>query len=126
MDDEPSTNEVTLRGRVSSEPELRVLPSGDQVLTFRLVVRRATSSPMARGSRQVSDWVDCAVWSGRARHTAAAWHADDEVAVSGALRRRFYRTTSGSATRLEVEVLSGKRLRRADRHAPQSGRAEAR
>ena len=37
----------------------------------------------------------------------------DEVAVDGALRRRFYRTASGAATRLEVEALAVRRLSRA-------------
>lgn len=126
MDEDANENDVILRGRLSSEPLLRELPSGDEVLTFRLVVRRDRSSPMTRGSRQVSDWVDCVVWGGRARSTATAWHAGDEVELRGALRRRFYRTGTGSATRLEVEMLSGKRLRRADADAPQSGRARAR
>ena len=126
MDDEVQDNEVALRGRLGSEPQVRVLPSGDGVLTFRLVVRRGRDSPMTRGSRQVSDWVDCAVWGGRVRTSAAAWHLGDVVEVRGALRRRFYRTAAGSATRLEVEVLAGKRLRRGEPDATQSGRAEAR
>jgi len=126
MDEETNQNDVTLRGRLSSEPLLRELPSGDEVLTFRLVMRRERRSPMTRGSRQVSDWVDCAAWGGRARSKAAAWHVGDEVELRGALRRRFYRTGTGSTTRLEVEMLSGKRLRRAAAGAGQSGRARAR
>ncbi|HET8603702.1 MAG TPA: single-stranded DNA-binding protein [Marmoricola sp.] len=124
-EDELQTNEVTLRGRVSSEPQARALPSGDVVVTFRLVARRGRVSPMTRGSRQVSDWVDCAAWGGRVRGSAAAWQVGDEVEVRGALRRRFYRTPAGSATRLEVEVLAGKRLRRAEPGATQSGSAGA-
>jgi len=126
MDEETNQNDVTLRGRLSSEPLLRELPSGDEVLTFRLVMRRERRSPMTRGSRQVSDWVDCAAWGGGARSKAAAWHVGDEVELRGALRRRFYRTGTGSTTRLEVEMLSGKRLRRAAAGAGQSGRARAR
>ncbi|HET8560297.1 MAG TPA: single-stranded DNA-binding protein [Marmoricola sp.] len=126
MDDVTAVNEVLLRGRVSADPELRALPSGDAVLTLRLVVRREAQSPMTRGSRQVSDWVDCSVWGGRVRASASSWHAGDEVEVRGALRRRYYRTPTGSATRLEVEVLGGKRLRRAEEHAPQSRGAQTR
>ena len=126
MDEDANHNDVTLRGRISSEPVLRELPSGDEVLTFRLVVRRERRSPMTRGSKQVSDWVDCSAWGGRARSKAATWHVGDSVELRGALRRRFYRTGTGSATRLEVEMLSGKRLRRTEADAPQSGRARAR
>ena len=42
-------NDVVLRGRVSAPAEIRTLPSGDPLLTFRLVVRRP--EPRARGSR---------------------------------------------------------------------------
>ncbi len=34
------TNEVLLRGRLSGAPEQRVLPSGDTVWTFRVVIGR--------------------------------------------------------------------------------------
>jgi single-strand DNA-binding protein len=126
VDDEAQANDVFLRGRISTAPTVRSLPSGDSVLTFRLVVRREQPSPMTRESRQVSDWVDCSVWGGRVRASATGWCEGDEVSVRGALRRRFYRTPAGSATRLEVEVLSGKRLRRAGVGASQSVRAQAR
>ncbi len=32
-------NDVVLRGRMSAPAEIRTLPSGDPLLTFRLVVR---------------------------------------------------------------------------------------
>lgn len=99
-------NAVTLRGRVSSAPIERHLPSGDRILTFRMVVGRV-ESPMTRRSRQVSDWFDCAVWDGHIRQAAAGWQVGDVVQVEGALRRRFFRAGATTSTRLEVEVLSG-------------------
>lgn len=104
-------NMVHLVGRVASAPTERELPSGDRITTFRIVVARERT-PMTAGSRQVSDWVDCAVWSGRLRRTVRAWLVDDTVAVEGALRRRFFRGTTGAASRVEIEVLSGRRLAR--------------
>ena len=38
--EDPVLNEVHLAGRVGSEPEERELPSGDLVVTLRLVVPR--------------------------------------------------------------------------------------
>jgi single-strand DNA-binding protein len=38
---------------------------------------------------------------------------DDRVEIEGALRRRFFRDGSGASTRLEVEVLAGRRVERA-------------
>jgi single-strand DNA-binding protein len=37
----PAVNEVRLVGRLSRSPESRQLPSGDEVIQLRLVVRRA-------------------------------------------------------------------------------------
>ena len=107
-----ATNVVTLLGRVTSAPEERVLPSGDVIATFRVSVTRQ-DTPMSRGSKQTSDWVDCVASGARCRRTVATWQVGDEVSVEGALRRRFYRAEGGSGTRLEVEALKVRRLTRA-------------
>lgn len=108
----PVRNEVLLAGRVSAAPSERELPSGDRVVTFRLVLPRSRT-PMTAKSRQSSDWVDCAAWGARARRSAAGWKVGDHVEIEGALRRRFYRDGGGTATRLEVEMVSGRCIARA-------------
>lgn len=105
-----AANEVLLRGRVSHQPELRELPSGDSVWTFRLVVDRVK---LRKGSRQTVDVVDCAVWSGRVRRSVEQWAAGDVVEVSGAIRRRFFRAGQATVSRVEVEVDRGRLIRRA-------------
>ena len=105
-----AVNEVRLVGRLSQQPEERVLPSGDAVWTFRVVVRRGQGRP---GSRQTVDALDCAVWAGRVRRSVATWAADDLVEVSGAMRRRFFRSGGAVASRVEVDVTSGRLIRRA-------------
>src|SRR5690349_9836432 len=87
-------NEVRLVGRVSRTPEERVLPSGDSVWTFRVVVPRDRAGGK---SRQTVDAIECAAWSTRARRSASTWSADDVVEVVGALHRRFFRA-GGAAT----------------------------
>lgn len=109
---EEPTNLVRLRGRVSTAPEERALPSGTLIVTLRISVRRE-SSPMTRGSRQSSDWVDCVAWGARSRMSASRWGIGDVVQVEGALRRRFLRGDGATSTRLEVEVLRGRLLFRA-------------
>jgi single-strand DNA-binding protein len=104
-----AVNEVRLVGRVSRDPEQRVLPSGDEMWTFRVVVQR----PEGGRSRQTVDTLDCAVWGGRVRASVAGWAADDVVEVTGALRKRFYASGGGHASRVEVEVTSGRMVRRA-------------
>jgi single-strand DNA-binding protein len=105
-------NSVTLRGRVSSAPLERELPSGDTMVTLRLTMAREPGSANQR-SRQSSDWVDCVAWAARMRRTVATWQVGDQVEIEGALRRRFYRAGGATSTRLEVELLRGRRLARA-------------
>jgi single-strand DNA-binding protein len=106
---EPPHHTVALRGRVSSAPVERALPSGDSILTFRVVVDRERSYMSAR-SRQRSDWVDCVVWGGRAKRSVPRWQVGDVVEVRGELRRRFFRADGESSSRIEVEVLVARRV----------------
>lgn len=105
-----AANEVRIIGRVSQQPEERVLPSGDVVWTFRVVVQRP---PGPRRGRQQVDALECAAWSARARRSVATWGADDVVEVTGALRRRFFRGEGGATSRFEVEMAAGRIIRRA-------------
>src|SRR5262245_18620730 len=94
VDSEGELNEVVLRGRVTSTPEGRTLPSGTAVVSFRLSVSRAKTH-MTAGSRQTSDWVDCVAWGPRPRRSAGSWRVGDVVEIQGALRRRFFRSGGG-------------------------------
>lgn len=105
-----AANEVRLVGRISAPPEERELPSGDSVWTFRVVVPRGADRG---GSRQSVDALECAVWGGRVRRSVATWAVDDVVEVTGAMRRRFFRSGGAAASRVEVEVSGGRLIRRA-------------
>lgn len=107
QDGRTDVNEVRLVGRVSGEPQARVLPSGDEVVTLRVVVSRTDGRPV--------DTIDLACWSARARRSVEHLRDGTRVEVEGSLRRRFYRTPGGAASRYEVEV---RRLVR--ERAPQS------
>ncbi|MFN8191161.1 MAG: single-stranded DNA-binding protein [Nocardioidaceae bacterium] len=105
-----AVNEVRLVGRVSAPAEEKGLPSGDSVWTFRVVVDRPVDRARPRSS---VDTVDCAVWSGRPRRSVRALKAGDVIEVRGAIRRRFFQTASGAASRVEVEVGGVQVIRRA-------------
>lgn len=105
-------NEVRLRGRVSTEAECRDLPSGDLLVTLRVVVDRPARD--ATASRRV-DVIDVACWSRRTQRTALTLRAGDVVEVTGALRRRFFATGAGRTSRYEVEAGQVVRTARASR-----------
>ena len=110
-------NDVVLRGRVSAPAELRTLPSGDNLLTFRLIVRRPV--PQVRG-RSV-DVLTCITYDRALQRRMAAWQPGDVVEVEGALQRRFWRTGSGTASVCEVNCRRGRKVpRSAVRHAEET------
>ena len=86
-------NEVNLVGRVSAAPQERQLPSGDAVVSFRLVVPRTRAAQ--RRTRQRVDTVECSVWTARLRRSALTLVAGDDVTVTGELRRTFRRGAGG-------------------------------
>ena len=108
------TNEVYLVGRLSGEPVERELPSGDVLLSWRLVVNRP---PQQRGtSKAAHDTLPCFAVRAAVRRTVRSWSSGDIVEVEGVLRRHFWRAVGGiQASKCEVEVLSAKRVRRASK-----------
>jgi single-strand DNA-binding protein len=108
-------NEVLLVGRLAAEAAARDLPSGDVLVTWRLVIDRGPSAAAGPGRKVTQDTVDCAAWTAKVRRTAATWRAGDIVEVSGAMRRRFWRAGASAASRVEIEVARARRLRKAQR-----------
>ncbi|MDX6287318.1 MAG: single-strand DNA-binding protein [Frankiales bacterium] len=104
-------NEVHLVGRVGAAPTESVMPSGDVVLSLRLVVDRPAAD---RRSRRTSvDTLDCSAWKAGVRRSVSTWNAGDIVEIDGVLRRRFFRAANGgSASRYDVEARSVRRLAR--------------
>jgi single-strand DNA-binding protein len=105
-------NEVTVCGRLSAAAVTKELPSGDQIVNWRLVVDRGEVA----GTRKV-DVVDCTTFLARVRRQALAWSEGDLIEVAGALRRRFWRGAGGLQSRCEVEVDSAARRATARRAA---------
>jgi len=100
-------NQVLLTGRLSGEPEARELPSGDTVVLLRVVVPRVeTSGRRAEAPSSRVDTIDVACWARAVQRRALRLGDGDAVRVAGALRRRFWRTPGGAASRYEVEATS--------------------
>ncbi|MCW2714078.1 MAG: hypothetical protein JWN88_1125 [Frankiales bacterium] len=105
-------NEVLVVGRVSGSPQERQLPSGDLLVSWRVVVDRAVKAVPGVRTATV-DTVDCTAWTPGLRRTARGLSDGDVVQVEGALRRRFWRAGGGAASRCEVEARALRRLRKA-------------
>ncbi|HVV76913.1 MAG TPA: single-stranded DNA-binding protein [Mycobacteriales bacterium] len=103
-------NEVRLTGRLSTYAEARELPSGDEVVGWRLVIDRPVG-----GERAGIDAIDCVAFTARVRRTAVKWQPGEIIEVEGALRRRYWRNGTSTASRFEVEVSRAARVRAGER-----------
>jgi single-strand DNA-binding protein len=91
-DDDLSLNVAVVRGVCSSPAEVRELASGETIAQLQVTTRtddQAVSVP-------VSVW-DPPAW-------VEALAAGDELLALGRVRRRFFRTPTGTASRVEVEA----------------------
>jgi single-strand DNA-binding protein len=95
-------NEVVLRGRVSSEPIEKELPSGDRLVEFRIVIPRV--------NREGVDTLDIAAWTSKTRRSGLALHVEQWVEISGAIRRRFWQAPNGLASRWQIEARAISRI----------------
>lgn len=97
-------NSVRLVGRISAAPQVKTLPSGDEVVSFRLIVRRPASA--LRRSKQLVDTIECSVWTARLQRRVLRLEPGSEVVLMGALRRRFSRGSGAAVSFVSVEVVS--------------------
>ncbi len=103
--DEVDPNQVYLRGRLAVEPFDRELPSGDTLSVFRLTVARPP------GDRVSVDSLECTTTAARPRRALLRAQPGDLLEVTGSLRRRFWRSPNGPASRYAVEVATAKVIR---------------
>lgn len=96
-------NEIHLVGRVTREPVVHRLPSGDTILSLWLVVKRPPVTAIRRG-RQSVDTLELVARNSSVKDVVESWQPDDVVAVSGALRHRFWQGEGGLRSKYEVEM----------------------
>ena len=94
-------NVVVLAGRLSDRPEVKELPSGDQVTRFRLYVPET-------GKRVLP--LPVSAWDRLARKGCERLGKGDAVLVRGHLVRRFFRDGGGGRSVTEVVATEVKKL----------------
>ena len=94
-------NEIVLVGRVTAEPAIRDLPSGDRLATWRICVSRPPDTRF-RGRRV--DSITCVSFDTWVHDQVRELRLGDVVRMSGALRRRTWRGYDGVRSVHEVEV----------------------
>jgi single-strand DNA-binding protein len=95
-------NKVNLVGRISEPAKEKTLPSGDVLVEFRLIIER--------DDREGVDTLDIATWPTQLKKRALKLEEDQWVGIKGVLRRRFWKTPAGVASRWQVEAREITRL----------------
>lgn len=94
-------NCVTLMGRLTAEPVLKVTPSGKDVCSFSIAVDRSFSSD---GQRK-ADFINIVTWENCARFVSTYFKKGQMIALTGSIQTRSYEDKSGSK-RTAFEVLA--------------------
>jgi single-stranded DNA-binding protein len=88
-------NVVVAVGRLARPAELRVLPSGDRVVSIELTVPREKS----RAESVPVSWFE-------APASATELGVDQQVLVVGRVRRRFFKSATGTQSRTEIVAIT--------------------
>lgn len=104
-------NVITFAGRVGRDPELRVMPGGDAVLSFSVANGQYDKSAP---DNQLTTWYNVSFFGKRAEGLAKFLEKGAQVVVTGAHRMRPYTGKNGDALSndvraSEVQVIGGKR-----------------
>lgn len=95
-------NNVTLVGRITREPELRTIASGQTTTTINVAVNRPFTS--ANGERE-ADFINVVVWRKQAENVCKYCTKGSLVGVSGRIQTRTYDGQDGQK-RYVTEVVA--------------------
>jgi single-strand DNA-binding protein len=94
-------NKIILIGRLTRDPELRYVPSGQPAATFTLAVDRSFKN--GQGERE-TDFVSIVAWRKSAELVTQHLSKGRLVAVEGRLQIRSYETLDGSRRKVAEVV----------------------
>lgn len=96
-------NKVVLMGNLTRDPELRAIPSGQNVCSFSLAVNRSWKN--AAGEQQEAvDYIDCNIWGKPAEIINQYMKKGSGILVSGRLQQRSWEQEGQKRSKVEVVV----------------------
>jgi single-strand DNA-binding protein len=100
-------NQVTLVGRLTRDPELRVTPEGTYVANVILAVNRNYRNQHGEID---TDFVQCTLWKKIAENTAQYCRKGSVIGVLGRLQTRNYENQEGKRVYVTEVVAEGVRF----------------
>lgn len=98
-------NSVSLTGRLTKDPELRMTQSGTSVTSFTLAVNRRPNSQ----GQQEADFISCVAWGKTAQVAEQYLHKGSLIGIEGRIQTRSYDNQQGQrvyVTEVVTETLS--------------------
>lgn len=96
---------ITFAGNLTSDPELRFIPSGAAVASFTVAENKRVFK------KDINEWVDgepvfwrCSVWKDAAEHVAESLSRGTRVIVTGTIKQEKWEKDGVERTGLKVEV----------------------
>lgn len=109
-------NQVTLVGRLTKDPELRLTPEGTSVTNVTLAVNRQYRNQQGEIG---ADFVQCTLWKKTAENTVQYCRKGSLVGITGKIHTRHYNNQEGRriyVTEVLAETVRFMDTKRAEEH----------
>jgi single-strand DNA-binding protein len=100
-----ATNNITVVGNVTREPELRFTPSGQANTRFGVAVNRRWQDRGSGEWQEATSYFDVVCWREMAENVSESLAKGSRVLVTGRLEQRSYETREGEK-RSVVEIIA--------------------
>ncbi len=100
-----STNNITMCGNITKDPELRFTPAGNAVASFSIAVNRSVRDKNTNEWVENVDFFNIVTWFRLAENCAESLKKGDRVIVSGRLAQRSWEDKEGQK-KYVVEVIA--------------------
>jgi single-strand DNA-binding protein len=100
-----SSNDLTLIGNITRDPELRYTAGGQAIATFGVAVNRRWQNRQTQAWEESTSFFDVVCWGDLGTNVADSLSKGDRVIVSGRLDQRSWETQDGEK-RSKIEVVA--------------------
>ena len=94
-----SYNKLTLHGRLTAVPELRMTQSNKQVCTFTVAVDRDSA-------QEATDFIPCVAWEKKAVFVSNYFTKGQEILLDGSLNTRSYTDKEGKHRTVQEVIVN--------------------
>lgn len=91
-----SLNRATLIGHLGADPEVRYMPSGDAVASFRMATNSRWTDKQSGEKKEHTEWHQCVIFGKRAEVAGQYLKKGSHVYVEGELRTRKWQDKEGT------------------------------